>query len=189
MRDETIARNYAETLFALAERHGGVAPFHEGIDAVARLIEDQPRVREFLETPRVASAEKKRILETALGDSVPPMLTKFLKVVIDKRRQRLVRQIAASFDALVDEHVGRTHVDVTVARAMDDQSMAQVSERLSQALGKQVIPHVRVDPSILGGIVVQEGDTVYDGSVRRQLEGMRHKLLAAELVSAGGADA
>ena len=186
MRDETVARNYAETLFELAEREGDIAGFESGISSVAQLIDESSEVREFIETPRISSAEKKRTLEKAVGAHVPPLLMNFLKVVIDKRRQRLIRGIARQFGSLVDEHAGRTHVDVTVAHPLDGPAVEEVGRQLSRALGKTAIPHVQVRPEILGGVVIRTGDTIYDGSVRRQIEGMRRTLLAAELPAPAG---
>lgn len=181
MRDETVARNYAETLFALAEKDAGVEAFGEGIRAVADLIDQNPRFRLFLETPRIDDAEKKAVVRKALGGELPRLLVNFVLVTIDKRRQRLLRDIAREYHALVDEHLGRAHVAVTVARPMDEDTKALVSRRLSEMLGKQVIPHVEVKPEILGGIVVRSGDTIYDGSVRRRLNDMRRQLLRADL--------
>lgn len=186
MREETVARNYAETLFELAKKHGQVDAFAEGIEAVARLIDENPNVREFVETPRVAAAEKKRVLEGALKGHVPQLLMNFINLVIDKRRQRLIGPIASAYQDLQDEHAGRTHVDVTVARPLHGEELSDVGDRLSRAFGKQVIPHLRVSPEILGGIIVKTGDTIYDGSVRRQIDRMRRTLLGAELPAPAG---
>ena len=181
MRDETVARNYAETLFELALRQSSVGEFESGINAVAQLISENPSVREFIETPRISSDAKKKVLGEALGGKVPKTLVNFVKVVIDKRRQRLLRSIASQFQGLVDEHAGRTHVDVTVARSLSQPELDEIAAGLSKALGKTVIPHLHVRPDILGGIVVRTGDSIFDGSVRRQIENMRRTLLAAEL--------
>lgn len=186
MRDETVAKNYAETLFELAQKHQQVDEFEVGIKAIAALIQENPDIREFIETPRISSGEKKRALENAVGGRVPVLLLNFLKVVIDKRRQRLLRMIAVQFHALVDEHAGRTHVEVTVARPMESDQLAEVARGLSAALGKTAIPHLQVNPDILGGIVVRTGDTVYDGSIKRQIERMRRTLLLAELPALAG---
>lgn len=187
MRDESIAKNYAETLFELAQRAEALDEYGDAINVVATLVDESPAFREFLETPRVASGEKKKVLEKTLGDRVPPMLLNFLKIVVDKRRQRLVRDIARSFRGLVDEHLGRAHVEVTVARSLSEDALGELSRKLSDIIGKTVIPHVQVKPGILGGVIVREGDTVYDGSMRRQLDRMRRRLLSAELDSADGA--
>ena len=181
MRDETVARSYAETLFALAERNEGLEAFGSGISIVASLLEEDPQFRLFLETPRIADRDKQDVLRKAFIDDLPKPLVNFLLITIDKRRQRLLRDIAAQFHALVDEHLGREHVEVTLARSVDEETKAMVASRLSSMLGKEAIPHVRVDPAILGGVVVRTGDTIYDGSVRRRLEGMRRTLMKAHL--------
>ena len=181
MRDETVARSYAETLFELAQRHEGVEAFGAGIEMVARLLDDDSQFRLFLETPRIADADKKAVLQTAFGDALPKNLLNFLLITIDKRRQRLLREIALQYHALVDEDLGREHVEVTVARSVDDDTQEMIAKRVSAMLGKEAIPHVRVDPGILGGIIVRTGDTIYDGSVKRRLEGMRRTLMKAPL--------
>jgi len=181
VRDETVARSYAETLFELAQRHEGVEAFGGGIETVARLLDDDPQFRLFLETPRIADADKKAVLRTAFGDALPKNLLNFLLITIDKRRQRLLREISLQYHALVDEDLGREHVEVTVARSVDDDTQEMIVKRLSAMLGKEAIPHVRVDPGILGGIIVRTGDTIYDGSVKRRLEGMRRTLMKAPL--------
>jgi len=181
VRDETIARSYADTLFALAERHEGTETFGDGIETVARLLEENPRFRLFLETPRIADADKKAVIRKAFATALPRGLVSFLLITVDKRRQRLLREIAREYRALLDEHAGRAHVEVTVARPVDESTLEMLTRRLTTLLGKQAIPHLRVKPELLGGVVVRTGDTIYDGSVRRSLEGMRRLLLRAEL--------
>jgi F-type H+-transporting ATPase subunit delta len=168
-------------LFALAQRHEGLEAYAEGVEVVARLLDENARIRLFLETPRISDADKKAAVRGAFEGKVPPDLVRFLLVTIDKRRQRLLRRIARAFRALLDEHYGREHVEVTVARPLDDGTLAGVVRRLSQVLGKEAVPHVRTKPSILGGIVIRTGDTIYDGSVRRRLEGMRRQLMRARI--------
>lgn len=181
MRDETIARSYAGTLFELAQRHEGLDAYGEAIETVASLLEENPRFRLFLETPRIEAAQKKEVLRTAFDGKLPEHVVRFLLVTIDKRRQRLLRQIAREFHLLVDEHMDRTHVDVTVARSPDDETVSRIVERFSGLLGKTAVPHVRVDPEILGGVIVRTGDTIYDGSLRRRLGRVRRRLLETDL--------
>jgi len=185
MRDETVARNYADTLFDLAQGHEGLDAFAEGIETVARLLDEDPRFRLFLETPRIADADKKAVVRRVFEEALPRQLLHFILITIDKRRQRLLRTIAREYAALLDEHEGRAHVEVTVARPMDDATRALLTERLTEMLGKKAIPHIRVKPEIVGGIVMRTGDTIYDGSIRRRLEAMRHQLMHAQLPAAG----
>lgn len=183
MREETIARNYAEALFSLAERHEGIEIFGEGIETVARLIDETPDFRLFLATPRIAAADKKALIRKVFGASLPKTLMNFLLIVVDKRRQRLLVAIAREFHTLVDERQGRVHVEISLARAIDDATLEALTARLGDLLGKEVVPTVRVKPELLGGVVIRTGDTMYDGSLRRRLARMRRSLLVADLPS------
>lgn len=181
MRDETVARSYAETLFELADRNDATEEYGGAIEAVARVIEENDDVKLFLETPRIEDEDKKDVVRRVFGDRLPRHVVNFILVTIDKRRQRILREISTQYHALLDERMGREHVQVSVARPADDATREMIADRLSAALGTKAIPHIRVRPEIIGGIVVRTGDTIYDGSVRRRLEGMRRRLLAAEL--------
>ncbi len=181
MTNETIARNYAATLFDLAQRHEGLEAFAQGVDTVVGLLDQNPSFRLFLGTPRIADRDKKEVLMKVFGGALPRPLLNFLQVTVDKRRQRLLGTIGEEFHALMDEHLGRTHVTVTVARELDPGLLDELSGKLSALLGKEAIPHVRVKPAILGGVHLKTGDTVYDGTLRRRIKQMRRQLVNAEL--------
>jgi F-type H+-transporting ATPase subunit delta len=185
VRDETIARNYAEALFELAERHEGVEVYGEGVELVALLLEENDDFRRFLETPRIDLAEKKDVVRRVLGKALPEKLVNFVLITLDKRRQRLLRAIAREYKGLMDEHFNRVHVEVTLARTLDERSIEDIEKGLTKALGQTAIPHVRVKPGILGGAIFRTGDTIYDGSLRRRLDGMRRRLLKATLPTLG----
>ena len=179
MRDATIARSYAEALLELGERHGERDAFAVALQQIAGVLESTPAARNFIETPQIGVAEKKQALREALTGRVPPLFLNFLFVILQKRRQRLIRSIAREYMALLDERLGRLHVEVTLARPADAATEAQIAERLTAVLGKTVVPHVHENPKIIGGIIVRYGDRVFDGSVRRKLISLkRHMLLA-----------
>jgi F-type H+-transporting ATPase subunit delta len=187
VRAEVIARNYAETLLELAERAGGqeaVEEYGAAMDEVAELLADG-RVREFLATPRVTAQAKKDALVAALGGRVPAPFLRFLQVVVDKRRQGQLAEIAEQFRTLVDERAGRVRVAVEISHAPDAALQAEIGQSLANRLGKVVIPSFTVNPDLLGGVVVRIGDEILDGSVRRRAQGLRRRLLAAELPPAG----
>ena len=186
MRDETIARSYAETLFELADRNDGLEEYGGAIETVALLVEEDRKFRLFLETPRIDDEDRKSVVREAFGAALPKHVVNFVLVTIDKRRQRLLRTISSEYQALLDERMGREHVQVTVARTVAESTRRVIADRLSAVLGKEAIPHILVKPEILGGLVVRTGDTIYDGSVRRRLEGMRRRLLEAQLPAATG---
>jgi F-type H+-transporting ATPase subunit delta len=181
MRDATIARNYAEVLLALAQRA------NNDLDSWGRLLGDladtmrtDVRFRRFLESPRVSADEKNTVLARALGSSAAPRnFVRFVQTLVNNRRQMLIPEISVEYAHLVDELEGRLHADVTVARPSTPDEERTIGEQLSRTLGKRVVPHIRVNPAILGGVVVRVGDTVMDGSVRRRLATLRSRLVAA----------
>ena len=181
MRDETVARNYAEALFDLARREGQLEEYGYALESVARVFAENPDAKLFLETPRIDASDKKRVLKEVFVEVVPRHVLNFLRVTVDKRRQRLLGEIATAYQDLLDRHLGRSHVEVTVARPWGEQDVEELAAKLSALLGTQAVPHVRVKPEILGGIVLRAGDTVYDGSLRRRLSGLRRSLLTADL--------
>ena len=181
MRDETVARTYAETLFELARRHNAAGAYGEGLEAVAKFIGDDPSVRAFLETPRIDDRVRKRAVRHAFGGGLPEHVVNFVLVAVDKRRQRLLREMSRIYGELLDAHEGRERVEVTLARPANDSVLRMIAVRLSALRGKNVIPRVRVRPEILGGVIVRTSDAVYDGSVRRRLGEMRRSLMRARL--------
>ena len=181
MRDETVSKSYAETLFELATRQGAIEEYGAGLDTVAKLLDEDPRFRMFLETPRIADVDRKELVRRVFGEALPKHVVSFVLVTIDKRRQRLLREISRQYQALLDAHLGREHVEVTLAREADDATQKVIAERLSKVLGKDAIPHFRVKPEIIGGLVVRTKDTIFDGSVRRRLDGLKRRLMQAPL--------
>jgi len=107
---------------------------------------------------------------------VPAIFLRFLQILVTKRRQMLVPEIASEYDALLDQSEERVHADVTVARDLGVGEEAGIAAQLTRVLGKRVIPHVSVNPAILGGVVVKVGDTVMDGSLRRRLNRLRWRI-------------
>jgi F-type H+-transporting ATPase subunit delta len=184
VRSELIARNYAETLLDLADRNGGPAAmdqFAAALDEVAGLVQSDPRVRQFLETPRVTAAEKKKALRAALAGRAPELFLRFVSVLVDKRRQTLLPEIAEAFRGLVDERMGRVRVQVAISHLPDEALQAEIGNALARRLGRTVIPTFTVDPELLGGMVVRVGDEILDGSVRSSAARLRRAMMAAQL--------
>lgn len=179
-----IARNYAETLFELAMDHGGmetVDSYAAALDQVAELIRSDPRIDEFLATPRVDLDTRSRIVREAFEGRVPDYFLRFLLIVVQKRRQTLLPVIATEFHHLVDRAHNRLRAEISVAREPDEKTRAEIVKTLERKLDRQVLPTFRVDPELIGGVVVRIGDRVADGSLRRRMSDLRRRLLSAKL--------
>lgn len=177
MRDTTIADNYAAALFELARRHGEEQAYADAFAMQDRVMGADPRVRMFLVTPRIEVAAKKDVLRRALGGRVPQRFLNFVMVVLDKRRQALLPEVGELYRARLDEHLGRINVRVTLAHEPNEREEEDITAELSRILGRRVVPHVQIDPAILGGVVVRYGDRILDASLRRRLLNLRERLL------------
>jgi F-type H+-transporting ATPase subunit delta len=179
VKNAVVARNYAEALVEVAEKQGEVARYGQLLDLVAGVVAVEPRVRHVLESPRVPKAAKKQILERALKGVAPTALVRFLGAVVQRGRQGLLADISEAYQELVDKHLGRVHAGVATAHPVDDVLAKAIASRLTAAVGKDVVPHFRTDPALIGGVVVRVGDRVFDGSIRRKLRVLRHRMLHA----------
>jgi F-type H+-transporting ATPase subunit delta len=184
VRSEVIARNYADTLLTLAQRNGGAATameFQAAADELATLLHTEPRIRAFLSAPAISMDAKKAAIRGALGGRVPELFLRFVLVVVDKRRDNLLREIALAYSERVDEMMGRLRVDVSISHAPDAALQEEIRGSLQTRLGRDVIPTYHVDPELLGGMVLKVGDQIMDGSVRSQAAGLRRRLMEAYL--------
>ena len=178
MHEGTVARNYAEALRALATKADNRNGFATMIRDVANAMTTDVTVHQFMESPRVSYEAKNAVLARAFGDRMPRVFLRFLETMVRNRRQMLLPAVATEYANLLDEAEGRVHADVTLARAVDEAESQRLASQLTAALGKTVVPHVSVNPAIMGGVVVKIGDTVMDGSVRRRLNVLAQRMRA-----------
>lgn len=176
MKPGTVARNYAEALFALAERTGRGAQYADLLDAVAAAVDLSPEVQGVLVSPRVPKAVKARLLTGALRGA-PAEFVRFLDAVVRRGRQGYLREIATEYQALLDVKANRARLAVTLAREPDEALRRTITAALATALRKEVIATFGVDRDLLGGVVVRLGERSWDGSVRRRLARLRGHLV------------
>lgn len=180
MKDATIAKNYAEALFAAAVAKRRTEQFGELMDAVAGAVASDERIAMALESPRVAKSVKSALLADALEGVAPVEFVRFLQAVVRRGRQGLFAEMAIEYQGLLDVRLSRVHAGVTLSTAPSTQLQAEIVTRLTASLGKDVRAHFRTDKEILGGVVVRVGDRVFDGSLRRRLNVMRRRMLTGE---------
>jgi F-type H+-transporting ATPase subunit delta len=174
LKSVTVARNYAEALFAAGDSFG------ELMDAVAGAVSADTRIEAMLASPRVSKGVKAQILERALKGEAPIEFVRFLQAVVRRGRQGLFGEIAQQYMVLLDKKLNRVHAGVTLAREPDARTEKEIVTRLTEALGREVRAHFRTDRNIVGGVVVRVGDRILDGSVRRRLMALKRRMLTGE---------
>jgi F-type H+-transporting ATPase subunit delta len=174
-----IARVYAEALVGAAGKDQ-MESVGDELDAVAAgVFTGHPRVSDFLADRTVARASLTPMLRAAFDATTSPTFRKFLGVLNENGRLDLLPAVAAEFRRLRDAAAGRTRVRVTAAVPLDAGQIDTLKATLAKKLHAQPVLDLRTDPDILGGLVVQVGDKVYDSSVRTRLDNLRNHLTAS----------
>jgi F-type H+-transporting ATPase subunit delta len=175
---QQVATIYAKGLIGAAEKQGITPLVMEELNSlVDDVLGGLPTFRDALSYPRIAFEEKQRMLDTAFAGKMNPLLLNFLKVVAQHERLDCLYEIRKAAVSLYNQLHGQVEVEVRTAEPLTAEMLSQVEQQLTASLGKQVDLQTRIDPALMGGMVVRVGDTVYDGSLLSRLEQMRTKTL------------
>ncbi len=180
MISSAIASRYAG---ALVDVVTAPATHLEPAEAVGQLrafsgaLESSTELRHVLASPAVSPARKRTVVRR-LADrlELAAIVRNFLLVLVDHRRSAALAEIIDSFELLLDERLGFARAEVQSARDMDERQRTDLAARLSQLTGRQVRMRFSVEPGLIGGVVARIGSTVYDGSVRGQLNALGRSL-------------
>jgi F-type H+-transporting ATPase subunit delta len=143
------------------------------------LLAASPELTSALESPAVKRPRKRGVIDRLAKQlDFAPVARNFLLVLVDHRRLPELGGVLAAFEKIVDERLGRLQVDVASASALQPLQQQALAQRIQTITGKNVRLNVTVDGDLMGGIVLRLGSTVYDGSVRGQLDSLARQLAA-----------
>jgi F-type H+-transporting ATPase subunit delta len=175
---EAIARVYAEALFGAAKAKGNLDAIYEQLGQFADALAENRELQLFFFSPYFSSAEKRDGLAKAL-DGAEPELLNFLELLTEKHRMPVLFRIRRNFDALWAKENKRLGVTVTSAVELDPEIAERIGSEIEKQTGNRVELQRRVDPDILGGLVVQVGNMVMDTSIRNRLDKLRKSVAQA----------
>jgi F-type H+-transporting ATPase subunit delta len=142
----------------------------------AAAVRDVPELRAALRNPQLDPGTKVAVLDELLGGS-EELIRNFLRLVAQKGRIGQIEEIAREFDRLMAREERRLNVELTTARDLSDDEARDLLQQIEQASGRTIEATRRVDPSLIGGFVLQAGSMRVDASVRGRIEGLRHELV------------
>jgi F-type H+-transporting ATPase subunit delta len=176
-RRETAARRYADAAFEIGRADGSLDAWERDLALLGTALRDAT-LRRLVEHPAVAFADKERILRRVVGDGVMPEALSLVLLMIRRGRPGAIDRMIARFGELLRQERGIALAEVRTALPLEDVQRPAVADRLAEITGARVEMNEMVDESLIGGIAVRIGDTLYDASVRNRLERLRARLTA-----------
>lgn len=172
-----VATRYARAIFELAQESGQKDTLVDEIDRAAAAYAASDELRSALENPLVAHSAKKAIVgEIADKLALSPTAKHALQLLSDRRRLRVLPEIARRLRELGDLGRGVVHAEVTSATTLSDSFYTRLQAQLEKSSGKRIVLDRKTDASLIAGVVVRVGDTLIDGSLRARLDSLKNAL-------------
>jgi F-type H+-transporting ATPase subunit delta len=175
---EEIARVYAEALFEVAKEKGKLDTIRDELGQLADALERDRELAVFFFSPYFSTAEKRGGIERAVIDAEPE-LTNFLELLVEKHRMPVIFHIRRLFDEMWAEENKLLEVTLTSAVELDPEIVRRVGEEIERQTDRKVQLQSRIDDQLVGGLVLQVGNMVLDGSIRSRLEKLRKEVAQA----------
>lgn len=176
MNNRSIARRYAQALFLSSQEKNLLDKVEEELKMVVKSIADSKELSNIISRDIISPDEKKALLVKLFGDKISSQTMSFIKLVIDKRRERYLQDMLVEYISLANTARNMLEAEVRTAVELSPQQEENIKKGLSDFTGKDVRLKVKPDPSLLGGVVIKIGDKVYDGSARQRLQSLKERL-------------
>src|SRR5436305_3995230 len=175
-----VSGRYATALFELARDEKSVDAVKTDLDRFDALLTESPDLLRLVRSPVFSAEAQSKALAAVLQKAdIAGIAANFLKVLTANRRLFAVRDVIRAFRALVARFKGEATADVTVAEPLSDNNLDALKTALKSVTGKDVALNVKVDPSIIGGLVVKLGSRMVDSSLRTKLNSIKHAMKEA----------
>jgi F-type H+-transporting ATPase subunit delta len=172
-----ISRRYARAFFEIATEEKQIEPYYNELNQFASIVSQNQSLSDFLANPVFEQVSKKGVVDSVIAKlKLSGMTISFLRLLVDKKRIDIINDIVICYRQLMDETLKKVSVNVKTAFALSDELRSSINSSLEKAMGKTVEMTVEEDPTLLGGVVITVGDTLYDGSIKNQLNNMRNLL-------------
>ncbi|NLJ83419.1 MAG: ATP synthase F1 subunit delta [Halanaerobiaceae bacterium] len=177
MRHSEVSRRYSFALFELGKEEDKLSVFRAELASVLRIMEEYPDLKKLLLHPRIRREDKKLLLERVFSEELSKELLNFLKLLTDRRRESYLEAIYKDYLDLLNKEENILEVEVRSAISLPEDLKARLAEKLAELTGTKISIKEKVDPEIIGGLVLKIGDRVIDGSIRKDLEALKNRLV------------
>lgn len=178
MSVETVARRYAIALADVVTKTGETENVKSELKEWEALMNANGDLLNAFRNPSVQQTQKEKVLDSLLAKAKPAQVTaNFLRVLLRNGRLADISEINNRFASVLEERQGGVTAKITSARPLSEQEKQELKTNLEKMTGKRVSPNFEVDQNIIGGVVTTIGSTVYDGSVKTQLQNLKEQLI------------
>jgi F-type H+-transporting ATPase subunit delta len=172
-----MAGRYATALFDLAREERLLDSVNADLDRFAGLLEESPDLARLVRSPVFAADQQAKALAAVFARAgIEGLAAKFLAVVATNRRLFAIKAIIRDFRLLLARHKGEVTAEVTLAEPPDERRLATIKDALHEVTGKDVQVDVKIDPAIIGGLIVKVGSRMVDSSLRTKLKSIKHAM-------------
>jgi len=176
-----VARRYAESLLSNAIEKEIVAEVNSDINVIINSIYASEEFRRFLGSPVIKADSKKTILKEIFVDKISSHTLKFLEFVVEKKREDILLQILENYIELKDDYLGIVRLEVKSAFQLSEEIKEILLKKFESIFNKKIEADFSQDKNLIGGFVVRFRDTVYDASIKHQLEKLKQSLISGSL--------
>ncbi|MDR1617153.1 MAG: F0F1 ATP synthase subunit delta [Syntrophomonadaceae bacterium] len=176
MLNKSVARRYAEAFFKIAQETGQIDKLQQELENVVATINGIDELKTYLNHLLVPVKQKKEIIDKIFSEQLSAVTVKFLKLVVDKRREGYLDAIVGEYCDMADESRNIIKAYLFSAQEVPEDEVKVLQEKLSASTGKTVELKQTVDESLIGGIKIRVGDRIIDASVTKKLEMLQTKL-------------
>jgi F-type H+-transporting ATPase subunit delta len=178
MSAETVARRYAGALADIVIKTGETEPVKTELKTWEEMMSSNSELLNAFRNPSIAHASKEKVLESLIAKTKPTKTTaNFLRILLRNSRLTEISEINERFAGVLDERNGIISAEVTSARPLSEAEKTDLQTNLAKLTGgKKINLNFNIDENIIGGVITRVGSTVYDGSVKSQLENLKAQL-------------
>jgi len=177
VKEELILQKYTRALFEVAEEHSALDKVSQGLKRMEASFREVPQLAELLVSPQVEWKSKTELAAT-LVQGLSPLIVNFVNLAMEKERQFILPKVAGEYQRLLDLKAKRKEAVVTTVIPLAESERKQLEDKLRSLFAEEFIFQNQIDPGIIGGIKVQMGFTVIDGTVKRKLEELTKALVS-----------
>jgi F-type H+-transporting ATPase subunit delta len=172
-----ISKRYARAFFEIAAEEKKLEQLHSELNQFSSMITQNKALKEFLANPIIEQDDKKAVVEKIISKlNFSKMTVNFLKLLVDKKRIDSLPDIEICYRQLMDEALKKVRINVKTAFPLSSKMRDYIIANMEKISGRKVDITVETAPELLGGVIISVGDTLYDGSVKSQLNNMRNLL-------------